>query len=299
MNVPTNGYHWWYLDALSDDGQNGLTIIGFVGSVFSPYYVRARRRGEGLPDNHCAINVALYGSKRRWAMTERGLGHVARDATFFKVGPSSLVWNGDELTIAIKEYGAPLPRALRGTVRLSAKDFYDSAVMLDSFGKHYWQAVSPHARVSVEFENPKLSWEGSAYHDMNWGDEPLEQGFSDWTWARANTVHGTEVLYDVNRRDGSRLKFGTCFHDGKVSERMVPATHSVKRGFWGMPRDIASEAPPRLITSLEDAPFYTRNLVELTLDGKAVHAVHESLSLDRFRKPVVQMMLPFRMPRFA
>jgi carotenoid 1,2-hydratase len=31
--------------------------------------------------------------------------------------------------------------------------------------------------------------------------------------------------------------------------------------------------------------------------GEDVHAVHESLSLDRFRSPVVQWMLPWRMPR--
>ena len=43
--VPHNGYAWWYVDALSDDGENGITIIAFIGSVFSPYYAFARRRG--------------------------------------------------------------------------------------------------------------------------------------------------------------------------------------------------------------------------------------------------------------
>ena len=43
--VVRNGYAWWYIDALSDDGKQGLTIIAFIGSVFSPYYAWARRRG--------------------------------------------------------------------------------------------------------------------------------------------------------------------------------------------------------------------------------------------------------------
>ncbi len=34
--VPPSGYRWWYLDGLSADGQRGLTVIAFVGSVFSP-----------------------------------------------------------------------------------------------------------------------------------------------------------------------------------------------------------------------------------------------------------------------
>ena len=46
--VPSGGYRWWYLDGLSDDGRHGLTIIGFVGSVFSPYYARARA-GAAMP----------------------------------------------------------------------------------------------------------------------------------------------------------------------------------------------------------------------------------------------------------
>ncbi len=29
---------WWYVDALSDDGQHGITLIAFIGSVFSPCY---------------------------------------------------------------------------------------------------------------------------------------------------------------------------------------------------------------------------------------------------------------------
>ncbi len=49
LAVPPGGYAWWYLDAVSDDGRNALTIIGFVGSVFfavlclcaAPQHIRA------------------------------------------------------------------------------------------------------------------------------------------------------------------------------------------------------------------------------------------------------------------
>ena len=44
LPVRPGGYAWWYVDALSDDGQHGLTIIAFIGSVFSPYYAWARAR---------------------------------------------------------------------------------------------------------------------------------------------------------------------------------------------------------------------------------------------------------------
>ncbi|MDX1330849.1 MAG: carotenoid 1,2-hydratase, partial [Burkholderiaceae bacterium] len=104
---------------MSDCGQYGLTVIAFVGSVFSPYYAWARQRlGDRVdPEDFCAINVALYGrGGRRWTMTERGKRHVTRDARHFQVGPSSLHWNGDTLTIHIDEINVPIPRRVKGRV---------------------------------------------------------------------------------------------------------------------------------------------------------------------------------------
>jgi carotenoid 1,2-hydratase len=77
-DVPPGGYLWWYVDGLSDCGQYGLSVIAFVGSVFSPYYHWAGRRD---PDDHVCINVALYRpGGNRWSMTERGRGSMSRDA---------------------------------------------------------------------------------------------------------------------------------------------------------------------------------------------------------------------------
>ncbi len=59
--------------------------------------------------------------------------------------------------------------------------------------------------------------------------------------------------------------------------------------------DAGSEA--RVQATLEDTPFYARSLVASRLAGRDMLSVHESLSVDRFAQPIVQMMLPFRMPR--
>ena len=52
-----------------------------------------------------------------------------------------------------------------------------------------------------------------------------------------------------------------------------------------------------MVETLEDTPFYARSVVAGDLLGQPVTAMHESLSMDRFTMPVVQAMLPFRMPR--
>jgi hypothetical protein len=38
IDVPPDGYAWWYVDGISDDGERAISIIGFIGSVFSPWY---------------------------------------------------------------------------------------------------------------------------------------------------------------------------------------------------------------------------------------------------------------------
>jgi carotenoid 1,2-hydratase len=50
---------------------------------------------------------------------------------------------------------------------------------------------------------------------------------------------------------------------------------------------------------LEDTPFYQRALLKFSYAGEKLLAFHETLSVPRLLSPVVQAMLPFRMPRKA
>jgi carotenoid 1,2-hydratase len=291
VSVKPNGYHWWYIDGMSDDGRYGIVIIAFLGSVFSPYYRAARKFGAADPANHCAINVALYGKTRRWAMTEHSHHHMDRDAERFQVGRSMMRWEHDALVIDIDECCAFLPYKLRGQVTLTLGQMFDETIALDAAGRHKWRA-------EADFEAPRLSWSGIAYHDMNWGEEPLEDAFEKWTWQRSSSGKQTQVLYKLIRRDGTHFSFGRNYGGNIVQDCEVPIAHKLKRGLWGMDRVVLSEQVPRLLASLEDAPFYTRNYVQVTLNGEKADAFHESVSLPRFCHPAVQWMLPYRMLRF-
>ena len=127
------------MDALSDDGRHGVTLIAFLGSVFSPYYALARRRGGADPLRHCAMNVVLYGpGRKRWAMTERG--GAERGASWLRIGPSSLEWDGDALTARLDEVTVPFPSRLRGTVRLRPYALTGHSVALHRGRRtHVWQ----------------------------------------------------------------------------------------------------------------------------------------------------------------
>ncbi len=283
-----------------------------IGSVFSPYYAWARRRGPADPLNHCGLNVALYGRNgKRWSLTERPRSALARDDSSLAIGPSALRWDQDALTIEIDEVTMPIPSRLRGRIRLFPEALVNYQAPLDPAGRHRWTPIAPCALVEVAMSSPALNWSGPAYFDANAGDEPLEAAFHGWDWSRAPSRDGTSVLYhvDLQRQAGAVVTtaVGTganlALHfdrHGEVREFEAPGRVSLPRTrIWRIPRSTRAdpEAPSTILETLEDTPFYARSLVASRLRGEKVTAIHESLSLDRFRRPWVQVLLPFRMPR--
>lgn len=279
-----------------------MTIIAFVGSVFSPTYFRARAR-EAAPDpmRFCALNVVLYRDGRKlWAFTEHPQDRVERRPETFTLGGSHLTWDGDQLVVHVEERSAGVGVPLRGTIRLRPRNRWSHPLALDPDQRHHWWAVAPLADIEVELDRPSVRFRGSGYHDTNFGSEALEQGFSTWDWSRAELPEGTAVLYDARPRAGAAADHGLLFRaDGRVEPFEAPARHVLARTGWGIDRATRADegAEPAVLRTLENTPFYARSLVQTTLAGRRVTAMHESLSLDRFRKPVVQLMLPFRIRR--
>lgn len=296
------GYAWWYLDAISDDGRHALVLIAFIGSVFSPAYYRARHRdGAASPYDHCAMNVALYGSGRgHWALTEyrRHALRLAPDS--LTVGANTLAWDGKGLTCSLDERAAPLPSRLRGTVRLDGAAIAPLRLALTNDGVHHWRPIVPRARVSVDLEHPRLRWEGTGYLDCNDGGAPLDEAFRSWSWLRAHGRDGSAVIYQVSPARGAPTTHALGFDTGgNVHAFASPPQVRLPNTLWGMARSVPADAggAARVLATLEDAPFYARSLVRTRLRGEPVVAMHESLSLRRFQSAWVRSLLPFRIRR--
>lgn len=156
----------------------------------------------------------------------------------------------------------------------------------------------PRSRIEVTLENPALRWSGHGYLDSNIGDEPIERGFSRWDWARASAGDEAAILYDAERRDGTRLSLALSVRpNGSLERREMPVVAALPRTkVWRIARSTHGDTA-RVAATLEDTPFYARSVVTSRLFGRDATAVHESLDLERFSSTWVQALLPFRMPR--
>jgi carotenoid 1,2-hydratase len=254
---------------------------------------------------HCALNVVLYSpGAGRWTMTERGARHVSRRPHSFQVGPSALHWEGDALVIDIDEWAQPLPRRVRGRVVVHPESRCSEVVTLDAAGRHRWGPIAPSARVTVDLPQPGLRWSGPGYLDSNEGDEPVTEAFVAWDWMRARRADGSSVVvYDVLPRAPAgqaaprRLLSRHFGLDGQARELAAPERQPLPSTGWRIDRQVRSEAPVKVLRTLEDTPFYARSIVSCELEGETLHAMHETLDVTRFGKPWVQALLPWRMPR--
>ncbi len=297
--VVRDGYRWWYVDGLSDCGRHGVVVIAFVGSVFSPYYYRARAQGRGEPENFCAVNVAIYSpGARRWAMTERDRGALDRRRGDFALGPSHLSWRDDSLRIAIDERSTPFARRVAGEITIHPHFLNAREFKLDQKGRHRWQPLAPSAAIEVAFRRPSIAWKGHGYLDTNAGTRPLEDDFATWNWSRRHAGGTTRIHYNVTERGADERPFCVRFdRGGGIDHPAAPRAASLPKGLWGVARPLRCDAPVRLVNRFEDAPFYTRSMFAIDSGGHESLAVHESLSMTRFVKPWVRALLPFRMPR--
>lgn len=303
VSVPPGGYAWWYFDAATDDGAQVITVIAFVGSVFSPNYARALRHGSGDPEDFCAINIALSAPGRHaWAMTEWPRARVQRRADRFTIGTSEVRRKADRFEIELDELTSPFPWRRRaplcGRVVIELLAPGDDPHALDAAGRHRWYPSGPLARARVELSHPELRFEAAAYHDANSGPEPLIAAFRRWRWYRATTGDATTVFYEGERRDGSSFEIARAYERSGPRPLALRPLWPLRPSRWALRRAMRAAGEARIVRDLEDTPFYARSLVRCG-PGGGVLAIHEHLELERLRARWVQTLLPYRMRRIV
>lgn len=231
-------------------------------------------------------------------MTERNAKAIDRGDDHFVFGPSSVRVENDKLIFAVRETAAPIPYPVRGEIVIEPQVVQSRQFTLDPKARHAWRPVWPKARVSARFDAPALDWSGDGYVDMNAGLEPLEAGFTSWSWARTAMDDGAAILYDCQPAGGGDHGLALRIHeDGAIEHFEAPPQIALPNVMWGVARPSRSDGQGRVVKTLEDTPFYTRSVIETELLGEKRISMHESLDLRRFSSNWVRLLLPFRMPR--
>ncbi|MCR9126818.1 MAG: carotenoid 1,2-hydratase [Rhodobacteraceae bacterium] len=273
-------------------------MIGFIGSVFSPWY---RWSGRRCPQNHVCINVATYGPGGRFTMTDRGKQALRQTASRLQVGPSMMRWDGRQLVIDIDEVsGPPVIGRVRGQIRVIPAAITNVELALTPDGAHIWRPFAPVSRIEVDIQRPGWTWDGHGYFDANFGTRALEEDFTHWTWGRYPTRGGSTCFYDATRRDGTTLAAGMAFDAaGRAQHVALPPKTPMRRSLWAVARDTRADPGyrPHQVKPMLDAPFYTRAAVRTQINGEETVGVHEALDLRRFRSPLLKPMLAVRVPR--
>ncbi len=261
--------------------------------MFSPAYARARRAGPAAPADFAAANVVLYRrGGDRWALTEYRAAAVDRSADALRIGSAAAVWRGDVLELELAERCAPFGGRVAGRVRLSPAAAGGPVELAPG---QWWWPVAPVARAEVILDEPRLRFAGTAYHDANFGDAPLESAFARWDWCRADHPEGTAVVYDAVDRRGTWRPWARVFGADGCERPFDGRINDLGRTMWGIPRRVRTPGPVRPVRTLVDAPFYARTWLEASWNGRWRSAVHESVDLRRFESRWVQFLLPFKM----
>ena len=207
-------------------------------------------------------------------------------------------WEDGALVIDIDEVTVPVPSRLKGQVRLTPSAICGHEVKLDPQGLHVWRPVAPFSRIEADFDKPGAFMVRRRLSRFELGRGAAGGEFRELgvvarrheEWRRDHLRHGAEGRGHIGLR--ARHRGGR-----RVAEMPVPPRQEMPTTFWRMARHMRAAAPFKAVSLLEDLPFYARTLLRVRTDEGEADAFHESLSLARFRNPVVQAMLPFRMPR--
>ena len=99
---------------------------------------------------------------------------------------------------------------------------------------------------------------------------PLEDSFESWVWSRAAKKDGAAIIYDTVLKGGATSAFALEIGaDGAVREGKGAARGGDAHDLRRMKRHMRAAADFRVVSLLEDSPFYARTLLRVrTEEGR-------------------------------
>ena len=324
-------YEWSYFDGLSDDGKHGFTAIWFRGVPMSPWYSGAIEKNlpESLPTNYTAFAFHLYqNGKRIGAALVEGDEHLfegsrtTSDAAFGDNLLRSERHSSGLIAYRMKiDQRIPLSFSrMVGEIDLNFSPCKAPGItgeLNPERDSHYWVPVGVDGEfsASVNLVRPGrrplyIRCKGKAYHDRNFGYEPLQHIDVDWYWGRLHINGMTLIFFLIQPRNGdARHTFTRAFLFEK--NQLVRTAENIEYSVETSRHWATLPLPSRLTLGnnelqavatthapLESGPFYHRIIadIEFTWDGRKEKGkgVVEYLRPSRLRRRIFHPFIKFR-----
>ncbi|CAN5745514.1 hydroxyneurosporene dehydrogenase [soil metagenome] len=299
------GYEWWYFDALSDDGRDGVVIIFLDNFIFSPRYnapenskfrIRSLFRNSlnNSPATDEKVPAVAFVYYRDGKPQYRAINEFSEDAFFGDTENPECRIGNNHFKFESAPYGSGYTIQINAKLRknrtieaqfewLSIESDFLPGKNSDLEKRHFWNLVAPRSdvsgRITVSGKNGNkldvVHFRGTGYHDHNLDNRWLPSTVEDWQWGRAHFNDSTAVFYRYREigSTNSVTKLMTV-RNGELRERDAGLSEeNYSRHIFGIkyPQRMTfiTEDNMRLRikqTRLIDASFfYLRFLSEMTL----------------------------------
>jgi carotenoid 1,2-hydratase len=308
---PSKAYEMWYFDALSDDGNEAVTITFLDNFVYSPRYNKIPSRTSATDTRRFpAIGFTYFRNGKVLYRTMLEFPENAFDAgvtePFVKIGQNSVVYRSASYGSG---YHIQIDAALRSGRRVRA-NFEWLAIESDLFPgknaegnpKHLWNMVAPRCDVTGKVavsdrrgrDSEVFQFRGTGYHDHKTDDRWLAKTVHDWHWGRAHFADATAVFYRYreNGVDASSTRLMLVCEAELTQRKVALEEQNYVRNKFGIKYPtrlrLISEDDVRLTVKplkiIESSFYGMRFLSEMTLtlrDG----AAHATTGITEFVMP--------------
>ncbi|KIW16895.1 hypothetical protein PV08_04085 [Exophiala spinifera] len=219
-------FDWWYFDAVSDDGEQALTVIFFTSSALGFSF--------DLLNTVDPLNVYVFANTGSGnqpvsfpvAATSVTVDTVGNGASGNWVG-SGIKFEGasDLSTYTVTFEHTLLNTGISGTFTLTTRgpghyvcgplEGGQPEEVLPHVG---WVNVMPAASASVDVTilGTQMQFSGNGYHDKNWGDVPFITALNSWYWGHGTFGDYNVVFFDMIDPSNNEKVGGYVLKDGQV-----------------------------------------------------------------------------------
>jgi CrtC N-terminal lipocalin domain len=188
-------YEWWYFDLIGEDGAIVVFVILTRASLYVPGDVPARPA--------IALDVTPPGQQTRSYFQEFDLPALEASRERCDVTLDSLHVEGDLATYTISGEADGLGLDLSLTRSIASYRPGNGHIVFGDSDKYFaWFVPIPlgAAEGTIMLDGQQVPIAGEVYHDHNWGNARIPEGFARWWWGRGVAEDYGTIGVDITMR---------------------------------------------------------------------------------------------------